>query len=282
MNNTFGIIGGDKRQLYLAKSIMDDDYKVYVAGFELSKDTAGLYELPVDKLIELSDNIILPLPATRDGVNIFAPYSEKDIAADDLFVRSLANKNVFGGLMNKLVRLDDNWKYVNWADYYLREELAVSNSIPTAEGAIALGVMEHDGVLCGSNCLVTGFGRIGKILTKMLLGIGARVTVAARKARDFAQIRSLGADYIAYSDIKSTYDIIFNTVPEIVIDKRIISFLDKSAVIIELASLPGGIDRKAAAVADIKVVDGQSLPGKYAPKASGSYIKETIYNILEE
>ena len=281
MNNTFGIVGGDKRQLYLAQSIKNDGYDVYICGFELSSDTTGLSELPVEKLLKISDNIILPLPTTRDGENIFAPYSSVDIPVDDEFIISLINKNVYGGLMNKLVMTSDLWSMVNWGDYYLREELAISNAVPTAEGAVALAVTEYEGMLCGSKCLITGFGRIGKILTRLLTGMGARVTVAARKAKDFAMIRGMGAEYVSYSQIHEGYDVIFNTVPEVVLTDKIISYQHNNTIIIELATLPGGVDRKSAATRGVRV-DAQSLPGKFAPKAAGEFIKEAVYNMLEE
>lgn len=282
MNTTFGIIGGDKRQLYLAKSIMKDGYQVHVSGFELTSDTCGLSELPVRKLLEVCDTIILPLPATRDGISIYTPYGSEAVVADDEFVISLVNKNVFGGLMSKLVLGNDLWAMVNFNDYYLREELAVNNAIPTAEGALALAITEHEGIICGSECLVAGFGRIGKFLTKILLGMGANVTVAARKAKDLAMARGMGAKPARYKELQGSFDLIFNTVPELVITKPIIDQQEENTVMIELASLPGGIDRKAAALRGIRIVEGQSLPGKVAPKAAGEFIKEAIYNMLEE
>ena len=282
MNTKFGIIGGDKRQLYLAKSIMEDGFTVYVSGFELSSETEGLTELPVEKLVEVCDVIVLPLPATRDGATIYTPYGSEEIVADDEFVVSLVNKIVFGGLMGRLVMNNDLWAMINLNDYYLREELAINNAIPTAEGAIALAVNEYEGMICGSKCLVTGFGRIGKFLTKFLLGMGADVSVAARKTRDLAMIRGMGAKPVKYRDLQEPFDLIFNTVPDLVIQKKLIDAQYNHTVLIELASLPGGIDRKAAALKGLRVVDGQSLPGKVAPKAAGKFIKEAIYNMLEE
>lgn len=282
MKTTFGIIGGDKRQLYLARSIRKDGYTVYISGFELSSDTSGLSELPVKKLLELCDTIILPLPATRDGETIYTPYGSEAVVADSEFIISLANKTVFGGLMNKLVLGNDLWAMVNFNDYYLREELALNNAVPTAEGAVALAINEYPGMICGSRCLITGFGRIGKFLTKILLGMGAKVSVAARKTKDLAMIRGMGAEPVKYRDLKEGFDLIFNTVPDLVLTKQIIDAQLDHTLLIELASLPGGIDRKAAALRGLRVVDGQSLPGKVAPKAAGEFIKESIYHMLEE
>lgn len=282
MNTSFGVIGGDKRQLYLARSIVEDGYQVYICGFEMSGDTTGLTELSLGSIMNKCENIILPLPATRDGVHIFAPYSSQDIRVDDDFILSLVNKSIYGGYMSRLTQKNELWEAVNVGDYYLREELAISNAIPTAEGAIGIAISEYPGMINGTKCLVTGYGRIGKILTNCLLGLGAQVHVAARKAQDFAMIRAMGAKPVRYSELKQEYGIIFNTVPDVVITPQIISRQSAETLIIELASLPGGIDRKAAALRGIKIADGQSLPGKVAPKAAGEFIKEAIYNMMEE
>ncbi len=282
MKTSFGIIGGDKRQLYLANSILEDGFDVNICGFEMSEMTTGFNELSLKALLKESDNIILPLPVTKDGINIFAPYSSSDITVDDEFILALKGKSVYGGYMSKLVLKNDLWEGIDIGDYYLREEFAIKNAVPTAEGAVAIAINEYAGTLNASSCLVTGFGRIGKILAKYLLGIGAKVTVAARKNKDLAMIKAVGATQIRYEDINKTYDLIFNTVPDIVLNSQILAKQDKECIIIELASLPGGVDRKSATLKGIKVIDAQSLPGKVAPKASGEYIKETIYNMMEE
>ncbi len=282
MKMKFGIIGGDKRQLHLASSILEDGYEVYVCGFEMYEHSTEFKELSLLSIFRECDTIILPLPATKDGVNIFAPYSSKEIVVDDNFILSLRNKSVYGGYMSKLLVKNLLWEEIEVGDYYLREEFAIKNAVPTAEGALAVAINEYEGTINGAKCLVTGYGRIGKILTNYLLGIGAKVYVAARKTKDLAMIKAVGGVPIKYSDINGEFNIIFNTVPDTVIDSKVIAKLDKDSMIIELASLPGGVDRKAASLKNINVIDAQSLPGKVAPKASGEYVKETIYNMMEE
>ncbi len=278
MNKIFGIIGGDKRQLYLAKSIQDDGYKVYICGFELSSDTDELEEIEFSEIAEKCNNIILPLPCTKDGINIFAPYSRVDIPFDENTVKLFEDKIVFAGVKENLAIENKDSIF----DYYLREELAISNAVPTAEGAISLAIQEHPKVLSGSNCLITGYGRIGKVLMKNLLALSANVDVAARKSSDMALITALGANSVSYNKLTKPYDIIFNTVPKLVLNSKSLKYQNSDTVIIELASLPGGIDRKIVSLLGIRVIDAQSLPGKYAPKATAFYIKEAIYNMMEE
>ena len=99
-SEVFGIIGGDRRQIYLAKSILKDNYPLYVCGFDNIKEASCLPGAPLNVVLELSDNIILPLPVSRDGETIFAPYSSEPIKAGSEFIIALSGKNVYGGMMN--------------------------------------------------------------------------------------------------------------------------------------------------------------------------------------
>ena len=65
---TFGIIGGDKRQLFLAKSISDSCYDVLLGGFNRLESHGSLSLCSVKKAISESDALIFPLPSIRtDG-----------------------------------------------------------------------------------------------------------------------------------------------------------------------------------------------------------------------
>ena len=60
---TFGIIGGDKRQLFLAKSISDSCYDVLLGGFDSLESHGSLSLCNVKKAISESDALIFPLPS---------------------------------------------------------------------------------------------------------------------------------------------------------------------------------------------------------------------------
>jgi len=77
-------------------------------------------------------------------------------------------------------------------------------------------------------------------------------------------------------------DIVFNTVPAMVLDRDLLFKLNKEALIIDLASKPGGVDFLAAEELGIKTIHALGLPGKTAPVSAARIIKDTIYNILEE
>ncbi|HHX59638.1 MAG TPA: hypothetical protein GX707_02695 [Epulopiscium sp.] len=139
--------------------------------------------------------------------------------------------------------------------------------------------------LHGSKCIVLGFGRCGKVLAHMLKGIGADLSVEARSQIDLAYIQSYGYNPVPLKDLAEyigQYDFIFNTIPSLVLDEKKLMNMKKDCLIIELASKPGGIDVEAAKRVGIKVVDGQSLPGKVAPETAAKIIFDTILNAYSD
>lgn len=96
---SFGIIGGDIRQVYLAEAINDDDFDVRLYGFDKLNNTKYLTSSLPD-LINSSDYVILPMPFTKDSVNLNAPFSNDSIHISDL-TSLLKNKYVLAERFNK-------------------------------------------------------------------------------------------------------------------------------------------------------------------------------------
>lgn len=282
MINTFGVIGGDERMKYLAQSIAADGYPVCVCGLEKLGTCRGAAECDLPQLAAKSSVILLPLPATKDGLFLNAPYAENEIRLDDDFARFFMHKTVCGGMLQRLTASSSLWREIEPEDYYRREELAVGNAIPTAEGAVGIAICEYPGTINGAKCLITGFGRIGKNLAIILRGMGAEVFCAARKKADLMQMRAFGVQPLMYREISRRFDLIFNTVPAKVLTSPVLMQQTRDTLIIELASAPGGIDLKRAEELHLHVIDAPSLPGRVAPKTAAEYIKEAVYNILEE
>ena len=282
MINTFGVIGGDERMKYLAQSIAADGYPVCVCGLEKLGTCRGAAECDLPQLAAKSSVILLPLPATKDGLFLNAPYAENEIRLDDDFARFFMHKTVCGGMLQRLTASSSLWREIEPEDYYRREELAVGNAIPTAEGAVGIAIREYPGTINGAKCLITGFGRIGKNLAIILRGMGAEVFCAARKKADLMQMRAFGVQPLTYREISRRFDLIFNTVPAKVLTSPVLMQQTRDTLIIELASAPGGTDLKRAEELHLHVIDAPSLPGRVAPKTAAEYIKEVVYNILEE
>ena len=128
-------------------------------------------------------------------------------------------------------------------------------------------------------------GRIGKIIAKMLDGIGARVYCEARKNSDLAWIKAYGYTPVHLNNVKDIFpkfDLIINTIPKVILTEEKLSLIKKECLLIDIASSPGGVDREAAKRLGVKNIWALSLPGKVAPHTSAEFIKETLLNIMEE
>ena len=155
----------------------------------------------------------------------------------------------------------------------------------TAEGTIQIAMEETQRTIHGTKTLIMGFGRVGKVLANMLHGIGSEVSCEARKNEDIAWIKAYGYKPVHLNDLNENlnkYDIIINTIPFQILDKERLGMLKDDVVIIDLASNPGGVDRRAAREKGVKVIWALSLPGKVAPLTSAEFIKEALYHVLKE
>ena len=160
-----------------------------------------------------------------------------------------------------------------------------ANEAPTAEGAIELAISETPITIRSSKCLVLGYGKVGKVLAHSLQALGAKTYVAARKYADLAFIESHGCNPLTMRETSTRlgeFDIIFNTIPALILDADELSKIPGSTLIIDLASKPGGVDFEIAKKLGLRVIWALSLPGRIAPVTAGIIIKDTITNILRE
>lgn len=280
----FGVLGGDRRQVYLAESLVRNGYEVNTYGFEKTAFHSDVKKSSLDEISDQCSIVILPLPVTLDGTTLKADYAALPIPLNDDFAEKMRGKRVFGGMTSRLYPTSEIWKEINVEDYGAREEFAIRNAGPTAEGAAAIAMNEYPGTIGGSRCLIAGFGRVGKALAHLLRGMGAHVFVAARKPADLAWIQTLGYHPVPMEELggSDSYDMIFNTVPAMLFTRHILSELRGCALLVDLASAPGGVDFEAAEKIGIKALLAPSLPGVVAPKTAGEIIRETVCRMIGE
>ena len=280
--DTVCIVGGDKRQIFMGLSMLKDGINVIFYGVDkctlVDEDYSSLKQS-----VQKSDCVILPMPLSKDGKTLYTPLSDMVIPLDASLCDIISSKPVFC-TNSRLLKRTGNYENSTVFDYLEREELAVFNAVPTAEGALEIAMRNYQKTINSSRCLVAGYGRIGKVLSKMLYSLGANVTVSARKLNDLTWIRLNGYNPIHTSEIAKSgkYDIIFNTIPSMIFDENVLSKIAVGSLVIDLASKPGGVDFDACAKLQIKVIHALSLPGKVAPVTAGEIIKNTIYNMIGE
>lgn len=280
---TFCVLGGDTRQLFAAKSLLEDGYEVHVYGFD--KYTERVFGQICDNLESAmtgADYILLPLPYSRDGALLNAPYCSEAIELEQIYEKLMPWMMLFGGKISPEIL---HGRDIRAFDYYCRPQLQILNAVPTAEGAIQIAMEESAVTIGGSQCLIVGCGRIGKILAQLLRGLNAEVTVTARKSEDLAWIEASGLSAChtgAITDIIGKYDFVFNTVPARIIGRTELDSVKDDCLLIDLASAPGGIDMQYARERGVQTIWSLSLPGKVAPATAGRIIKQTVVDIIQE
>ena len=288
MNYKISIIGGDYRSVKLAEMLAKEGNKIYTFGLEKNDNLTNIKNIEIcqtiEQAIEKPEIVIGPIPFSSDGKTINSPFSESEITVYNL-INSLNSKILIAGGISNEIYERANKEFIEVIDLLKREELSVLNTIATAEGTIELAMANTNKILHGSNVLILGFGRIGKVLARKLEGLSVNVTCAARKEEDLAWIYAYGYKYLNINTIGenlNNYDIIINTVPHLILNQEKLQYINKECLLIDLASNPGGIDKKVVKEKNLKFIWALSLPGKVAPITSAEFIKETIYNILKE
>ena len=240
MVKEFAVVGGDLRTIKLAKILAKEGNMVYTYGLEKAEELKEIKNIIFcEKLIEavkMVQVVIGPIPFSSDGININMPFSDGKLSIRE-FMHNLNAKILIAGTIAPDVYELANDEYIEIVDIMKREELAVLNTIATAEGAIEI----H-----GSNVLVLGFGRIGKVLARKLAGLSTKVTCAARKEEDLAWIKAYGHKGININQIDknlSEFDVIINTVPQMILTAEKLGYVKQECLLIDLASNPGGIDK---------------------------------------
>ncbi|CEP66815.1 D-isomer specific 2-hydroxyacid dehydrogenase,NAD-binding [Moorella glycerini] len=284
------MLGGDAREVILLEELLRQGAEVRVAGLgELpEQEGCACYDDPLDA-VQGAGVIILPVPGIKAGGIIHAPRARQPL----YFTRELAGAIPAGtpvlvGVARaylKEMAAERGWQLVETAEM---DEMAILNSIPTAEGAIMLAMQELPITLHGCEAFVLGLGRTGFTLARMLAGVGARVTVIDRGAADRARAYAEGWPAFTFTELAAIVvraDVIFNTVPAPVLTGELLARTRPDVLIIDLASDPGGTDFTAATALKRRAMLAPGLPGKVAPRTAGQILARIyptlILNCLE-
>jgi len=291
----FSIIGGDYRQVVIANELIRRGHNVKVFGLGNLGAHCRHAELftSIDKAIDGSDVILLPLPVTRDNVNLLLASDPKAECIELVELVCLASRYncraILGGMIPDGICSLCEKEGVFVRDYYKSDDLQKKNALPSAEGALMLAMEHTDITVKDMKALVCGYGRIGPLLASMLRSLGADVSVAARRDETLCEISMdgyrairIGGNVEELGAAVDGCDVVFNTVPSVILTSAVLGRVKSKPLYIEIASLPGGIDLSAARDMGIRTVFAPSLPGKYSPRSAGKYIFETVSDILAE
>lgn len=281
----FAVVGGDRRTAKLAELLLRDGHKVH--SFALEK-AALPQEIPRDGCLQscvyAADCVLLPVPAEKGGY-LFAPLSAEELPMAALIEALWPGQLLLGGRLSDLTVTRALRAELQVADLLRRPEVQVGNAALTAEGALGRLIAESPRSVWGSRALVLGWGRIGRILALRLRALGARVTAAARGRGDRAMAEALGIEALNYDELEpalGSFDFIVNTVPARVLTEGMLCLIQPEALLLELASPPGGFDRSLAANIGLHALAAPGLPGETAPESAARLLQKAVYAAIEE
>ena len=252
------VAGGDERQKYMYEILKE---KGVWCDYISSNSNKGLMNN-----ISSYSVIILPVPLSRDNKKIYSSDRKLDIYVDELFGIVNANQFIIGGNIPEQY-VSSTHKCI---DLLKQEEFVLFNAFLTAQGALALLLENTQDYLQNKKVLVTGFGKVGKAVCRIMKLNGLDVSVSVRKEKDFLDADQLGYNAVCYNEfneIISDFDYIFSTVPARIFEEHHIRDMKKSVVYFELASAPYGCDKSLFEKCDKKYIMGNVLPGRYCAKS---------------
>ncbi len=286
---TVAMLGGDKRELELIKALRFAGARVKAVGYPFWPEFAGDEGIglvgSLEEAVTGADAIVAPMSNTDETGKLKA-VMEKEVSlrlTPELFEAIPPNTPFLIGMAKPLVREWATRRGLRLVETAEIEEVAVLNSIPTAEGAIQIAMQELPITIHGSNSFVLGFGRCGVTLARTLRALGARTKVLARNPAQLARALEMGCDAVPLAElarVAGQAEIIFNTAPSLLLTREILVQARPDLLIVDIASAPGGVDFAAARELNIKAVLALGLPGQVAPKTAGQILARVLPKLI--
>ncbi|WP_048602449.1 dipicolinic acid synthetase subunit A [Rubeoparvulum massiliense] len=281
-------LGGDARQLEVIKELSQMNATISLVGFdrlESQFSNAVKRELSME-LLEKADAIILPVVGLDEAGEAMSLFSEKTIQMTETHFQACSPHCTFyTGIAKEYLQQMAKRYQLRLVQLLERDDIAIYNSIPTAEGAVMMAIQHTDITIHGSKIAVLGFGRVGQTLAHTLDLLGADVRVGVRSERDYARIQQLGMEpFFLHQLVTQAHDLdmLMNTIPHLVVDALILAQLPHHTFILDLATKPGGVDFEYAKKRGLNAMLAPSLPGIVAPKTAGKILAKTLVQLLME
>ncbi|WP_025690250.1 dipicolinate synthase subunit DpsA [Paenibacillus zanthoxyli] len=281
-------LGGDARQIEVIRKCVEMDAAVSVAGFDKwSTPCDGVNLETMDaELLSGADVLVLPTVGCDDEGHISAKYSSKPMQLLEEHIEALPKHcTIYTGMAKEYLRRLCALGGLELVELLERDDVAIYNSIPTAEGALVMAIQNTDFTIHGSEAMVLGIGRTGFTMAKSLQGLGAKVTAGVRKQEHFAKAEVMGWKPFMTDRLEehvTDVDYIFNTIPSLILNAKVLSQVPRQTCIIDLASAPGGVDFRYAEKRGIKAMLAPGLPGIVAPKSAGLIMAGALVQSISE
>lgn len=247
------VVGTDMRMKILAKNLSNEERTVYYKNL-------AVWDEELNKtVLEFQPNfVVLPINPLPIEVPI---------------VLGVSKVVVFVG------KLNEEWRNIleqNEIHFYLEDEAFIwHNAALTAEAFVATFYSSKKAIQ-GKKFIISGFGRVAKMVAHILKSIGADICIVVRSDVQLNEAKALryeAVDFEELDEIKG--DFFINTIPAKWLDEY---YNEKITIpIYDLASYPGclqdDVDRKRYELLP-------ALPGKFFPEDAGNVLYESIVGQL--
>lgn len=220
---------------------------------------------------------VLPIPVRRlDGKIAVKEQLQEDMSRQRI-------RCVFGGQMDETWCSFLNERNISYVDFMKLESVHEENGIITAEAVLAEVLQLSPFSIQGQKIMVTGFGVCAKAIANKLKVLGAHVIIVARTEHARKEAASFGYTVSDFTDMhKATKGVttLINTVPSLVVTADVIRSLSKDAVILDIASKPGGTDFAVAQQEQIPAKLALGLPGIYSVNSSATLLRKSMWEYV--
>jgi dipicolinate synthase subunit A len=269
------MLGGDKREQEIARRAALTGAEVRAHGFPWPEqgipDVKNLDDPAA--VLKGAKFALFPIPGISANGALFAPTAPTPIVPDYAMLSGMApSAHIILGWADKHLKAHAQALSIGLHEYEWDRSLMLQRTPAILEGLLKIVIENTAITIHSSTACVVGQGTIGTVLTRYLVALGAHTHIAARNPEQRAAAFVAGATPHLLEELPELaprLDFIFSTVPTRVIGEDVLSRLPKSALIVDLAAPPGGVDFEAARRLGLVAIWGRGL-GSRAPVTVGA------------
>ena len=270
-----GMLGGDKREQEIARRAAATGAEVRAYGFPWPEQgISGVQHLTDPAAVLRGARFALfPIPGISANGALFAPAAPAPIAPDRSMLAGMSLRaHIILGWADANLKAHADALSIKLHEYEWDRSLMLQRTPAIIEGLIKIVIENTATTIHNANACVVGQGTIGAVLARYMVALGAHTHVAARNPEQRAAAYVAGATphvLAELADLAPRLDLLFSTVPARVVGEDVLARLPKSALVVDLAAPPGGVDFEAAKRLGLKAIWGRGL-GSRAPVTVGA------------
>jgi dipicolinate synthase subunit A len=271
---TIGMVGGDRREQEIARQAVATGATVKAYAIPWPEEgIAGLGRADsIEDALGDADFALFPIPGIAPDGALHAPFTEERvIPTREALAGMRSPAHIILGWADTNLKGHADALGIEIHEYEWDRELMLLRGPAIVEGLIRVIVERTEFTIHRSRVVQVGQGAIGALVTRTLLGLGARVHVAARNAEQRAAAFASGADIGDLDGLAAVLpeaDIVLSTVPARVLERPQLERIRPATLIIDMSAPPGGVDWEVAKELGLNTVWARGL-GNRAPITVG-------------